>query len=230
MRISFILSLSLFLFHNSFGQWAIVRDKDGFVNTRERPNAQSKIIDTLSSGKIVFIDSDPEGEWYHINDDGQDYKDGYIHKSRLQLVDNFTKFKIVKRSDTLLQLKLDSTLLTIKVGKFHKRQHILKYEYKDGKKYLASIDSSNSYPGVIDELPVNEYKSMTIKAGNKEYRLDKKYWCSLYEPDLRRTSVYCDKTTNVIYLEAENSDGVGGYSLFLIISNGQITYQNIWAP
>jgi hypothetical protein len=227
MRISFILSL--FLFHNSFGQWAIVRDKDGFVNTREKPNAQSKIIDTLSSGKIVFIDSDPEGEWYHINDDGQDYKDGYIHKSRLQLVDNFTKFKIVKSNDSILKLQLDSTLLTIRVGMFHMKQHTLKYQIEKGIRYLVSID--NRFPiGMNEDLPVDEYKSFTLKSGDKEYKLSKKYWGNLYEPNLSGTNAYFDKVNNIIYIEASNSDGQGGYNLLLVISNGQIIDQEIWTP
>jgi hypothetical protein len=229
MRTALILSFILFSSH-SFGQWAIVKDADGFVNVRTKPSAQSNIVDTLSSGQIIYILSDPEGEWYYIDGNNKRQSAGYIHKSRLQLIKDFPKFKIVKQNDSTLKFRLDSMLLTIKIGKFQKKNHFLKFDKdSNGNKFLSSIDNVRPL-GVDGEIPTTEYKYFTIKDSSQEYLLSNKYWRNLYEPNLSTTDAYFDKINNIVYIDAGNSDGAGGYSLLLVISDDQLIDQEIWTP
>jgi hypothetical protein len=66
-----VLIIVLF-FSSSFGQYAVLKDKDGFINVSEKGDLKSEITDTFHSGKIVFFlfelndPPKPEGEWYPI--------------------------------------------------------------------------------------------------------------------------------------------------------------------
>ena len=71
------------------GTYEIV-DKDGYVNVREKPDVNSKILYTLKSGCVIVGHSENESKWDEViqvkegKDKGDVYKKGgYIHGSRL---------------------------------------------------------------------------------------------------------------------------------------------------
>ena len=71
------------------GTYEIV-DKDGYVNVREKPDVNSKILYTLKSGCVIVGHSENESKWEEViqvkegKDKGDVYKKGgYIHGSRL---------------------------------------------------------------------------------------------------------------------------------------------------
>jgi len=186
---SSLLLCSTLFFGQSFGQYAILKDKDGFINIREKPNAQSKIIDTLSSGKIVYCSDfdDVKGDWIplDINTKGHLPLSGYVHKSRVQFISNFTKFEKAKINDTLFEFALDSIHISIKAGRFQQKGHIVKFE-KDSKKVI-SIDNNRNPYGIDGWAPRKEYKLITIKYSAQKTDIEPKFWHDLFEPSFGYT-------------------------------------------
>lgn len=95
-----ILTLILLIyFSNSFGQFAIVTDKDNFVNVREDGIQNSKVIEKLQNGHLIYC-FDNKGNWTNINYDknGKDGS-GYVYKDRYKLVSNFLAIPTSKKSE-----------------------------------------------------------------------------------------------------------------------------------
>ena len=90
--------LFLFYFLNSFGQFSIVDDNDSFVNVRQDGLQNSKIIDKLKNGHLIYCFQN-SGNWTNIDYEQKGEKhNGYIYKDRYKLVANFTAFKILNKS------------------------------------------------------------------------------------------------------------------------------------
>lgn len=64
-RIFFIFSALLYL-HPAFGQFAIVADKDGYVNVRDAANSGDNVMDTLHDGRLVYM-LDAENGWISVD-------------------------------------------------------------------------------------------------------------------------------------------------------------------
>jgi hypothetical protein len=74
----------LMVYLNSPDGWSkkgyFIKDEDGYINLREKPNNQSKIIEKLANGTTLEI-LDSSKDWWYVKcliD-----KKGYIHKSRI---------------------------------------------------------------------------------------------------------------------------------------------------
>ncbi|WDF48423.1 hypothetical protein PQ459_08080 [Chryseobacterium sp. KACC 21268] len=82
----FILIMS----QTAFGQFAIISDKDGFVNVRSTAEIGNNICDKLENGFVVYS-FEPNGNWINV-----DYKkkgkelNGYIYKDRIKFITDFT--------------------------------------------------------------------------------------------------------------------------------------------
>src|SRR5689334_23302151 len=101
---------------------AVVKDPDGFVNIREGVTTQSKIIDTLSNGRLVYmLPEETNSNWISVDyNKGKEHRTGYVHKSRVVFLRDMTVFNENVVRDTLVQLELNDMLLTIISGKFIK--------------------------------------------------------------------------------------------------------------
>ncbi len=69
---------------------AEIVDSDGYVNIRSQPNSSSRILMTLSSGNIVWVEEIENSNWlivrkYDTPNGICRYRSGYIHKSRIKL-------------------------------------------------------------------------------------------------------------------------------------------------
>lgn len=213
--------LTCILCQTTFGQFGIIADKDGFVNVRNSPNISNNIIDTLANGQIVFC-LEEEGEWrptdYHLN--GQKFKSGYIHKSRLKLIDDFEKIPYNKLTDSVVAFKKDTIELIVTKTKFNPKNNKLQYHNGDASKnersWLEKINGKEIW-GTDGNVPKNQYGQITLIIGKDKIYLPID---NLFEPNLDYTSINFDEKNNTIYISAINSDGAGGYAVLWEIENG----------
>ena len=90
---------------NLFGQVAIIKDKDGFTNVRSEPNGKSEIIYKIFDNEVFWYDYEDnvdKNEWIPIFIPKNDYSfcctdpdwlNGFIHKSRLQPLNELESYK-----------------------------------------------------------------------------------------------------------------------------------------
>lgn len=92
-----ILFLFLLISQCAFGQFFVVKDKDGYVNIREKENVKSKILGTLPNNKLVYLFHADEdiSKWHYIDKE-------YIHNSRLKPTYAFLSIKKKKAIMPLL--------------------------------------------------------------------------------------------------------------------------------
>lgn len=160
--------LAFIYFNTAFAQVAIVNDRDGFTNIREKASIQSKIVDTVSNGRLVYcFKEEAKGDWLPVDYNGEIYT-GYIHKSRVLFLEDFVEFPVITINDTILRLKCDSIQLTIKTGKFTQTGRKIEYEKpKDEQQYVKSID--NKFPwGTDGNIPRKEYKAIQLTFGQQK--------------------------------------------------------------
>ena len=75
----FLLTTNAFA-QGPFGDYAVVKDKDGYVNIRAKENVKSKIVGTLPNNTLVYGFFDKEfnpTNWIEVDK-------GYVHQSRLK--------------------------------------------------------------------------------------------------------------------------------------------------
>ena len=86
----FLLTTNAFA-QGPFGDYAVVKDKDGYVNIRAKENVKSKIVGTLPNNTLVYTlfdtTDDETGEEIFFNWIAVDK--GYVHKSRLKKIYEF---------------------------------------------------------------------------------------------------------------------------------------------
>jgi hypothetical protein len=208
------------LFQIAFGQFGVIDDKDGFVKVRSSPNTSNNVIDTLKNGQIVFC-FQAEGEWSPTDYDlSRQNKSGYIHNSRLRLIDEFEKISYDNLTDSFISFKKDSIKLIITKTKFNPKNHDLEYHKGDASKneirWLEKINGKEIW-GTDGNVPQNQYGQITLTVGKEKINLPVD---NLFEPNLDFTTVNIDSSNRTIYISSVNGDGAGGYAVLWIIENG----------
>lgn len=222
MKKLFILLL-LLSYQVSFCQFGVITDKDGYVNVRSEPKTDNNIIDTLNNGQIVWVFEEEEvNGWSSVDykpyqqgiKDG-DFKHGYIHKSRIQLIKNFPKVPVIKNTSNLITFQLDTISLKVGSKAFKTIGNKLLFDNENNKVLLEINDKR--YWGTDREIPKQQYGEVTLKIGKKIIQLPTE---NLFEPTLYTTTVNIDKLNNIIYVATNNGDAAGSYSVLWIIKNG----------
>lgn len=223
--------IGLLIFFNSSlsAQFAVVDDPDGFVYVRKGTGKNFPVIDSLKNRDIVYQYVE-ESSWmsidYRLNaDKARSFKTGYVHKSRLKLIDSFCEVKSNQMNDSTIKFKWDTCQLVIKEQYFNPKKHRFAfYKYEDGDSIISKIDGRN-YWGSDGYMPKSQYGKCQLTLGKKVLDLPVK---TLYNPNLHLTNLYIDRATNTLYLSAFNSDGAGGYVVLWEIRNGAF-YQHFIA-
>ncbi|WP_207496772.1 SH3 domain-containing protein [Aridibaculum aurantiacum] len=227
-----ILYLFIFISAVAKAQTALVKDPEGYCNVRQAAGNQSKIIDTLTNNKIVFVyPEQAEGNWWPVDyTKGDKTRSGYVHKSRVTLLSNFTKFKQKTINDSTLKLHLDSFQLSVKTGKFNKKSRQIKYENHEGEQaFVKAIDNKHPW-GTDGNVPIKEYKLIQFTTGSNVISFPRSLYNDLFEPNLDMTMAYVDRSTGKVYIEAINSDGAGGYVVIWIIDYNKIIGRETFIP
>jgi len=213
-------------------QTALIKDPDGYCNIRQSANSQSKVLDTLSNDRIVFVfEEQAEGNWLPVDyKKGNETFSGYVHKSRITFLKNLTKFKQLILNEGTLKLQLDSVQLTVVKSSFDRKGKQIQYDKLQGvQTFVKSID--NNFPwGTDGNIPKQAYKTIQFKIGNSTLNFPANWFRDLFEPNFEMTMAYLDKSTGKFYIEAINSDGAGSYLVIWIIKGPQVIGRETFIP
>lgn len=197
-----------------FGQFAIISDKDGFVNVRSTAEIGNNISDKLENGFVIYS-FEPNGDWINV-----DYKkkgkesSGYIYKDRVKFITDFKK--IVQKSNLGEIIKLGDENIKIEISgtNFIRKKHKLTF-YKN----TDQLDKIDDLPifGTDGNIPKKEYKSINIEINNEKIRLPNIALKNLYEPNLLFAGANYDEKNDILYIYSSNSDGAGSYEVIWVI-------------
>ena len=224
-----LLILFLFLTTNAFaqgpfGDYAVVKDKDGYVNIRAKESVKSKIVGTLPNNTLVYGFFDKEynpTNWIEVDK-------GYVHQSRLKRIFDFRAIEGKEQGNSIIFDDKD-VKVTITKQKFDKTKHKITKKEHDGWTELI-IDGKKMY-GIEDELlPDDHYKSITVTMKGKNVPIPKSAYDDLYQIFYFSSSVYYDKEAEVLYILAHNSENASAYEVCWQIVKGEYITRIVGEP
>lgn len=222
--------LTLISCQTTFGQFAIISDKDGFVNVRSSAGISNNITDTLTNGQIVFC-FEAEKEWFPIEYDlSRQNKSGYIHRTRMKFIEDFKKKSSSNLTDSSILFKSDTLKLTITKTSFNSKTNKLQYHkgnpQENEASYLERINGLEIW-GSEGNIPKKQYGQILLELGKKKTQLPIE---NLFEPNLGYTSLNIDEQNETIYISSLNSDGAGAYAVLWIVKQGNYRQRIITIP
>lgn len=210
-----IVFLFLFVAQCVFGQFFVIKDKDGYSNIREKANAKSKIVGTFPNGTLFYFPhaDDSLEPWWQL-------KEGYIHRSRFKDVSTFPAISRGKRGENSISFAGMGISVVITVQKFDKQKHKIVRENR-GDYYEYVIDGVKA-EGIDDFLPTSEYKSIEVTINGKKVEMPQDAYRGVFEVTTYEDNnfVYYDKEDDIIYIVGNNGDGANGYDICWQIVKG----------
>ena len=228
----FLLTTNAFA-QGPFGDYAVVKDKDGYVNIRAKENVKSKIVGTLPNNTLVYTlfdtTDDETGEeiflnWLYVDK-------GYVHKSRLKIINEFPSIGKGKKKETENSITIAEKGISVTLTRqlFDKTKHkITKKKHKD---YEELIIDGKSAQGA-DFIPEDHYKSIIVTINGKNVSIPKSAYDDLYEVAMYtdNNAVYYDKEEDTIYIIAHNGSGANAYEVCWQIVKGEYKTRIIGEP
>ena len=209
------------------GAFAVINDKDGYVNVRKEKSVHSKVLKKLDNNTLIFVfvyDKADDGNWIH-----PDYE-GYIYNDRVKWIHNFPQIaKGIAKGNTIV-FEEKEIQVVLSTEKFDKSKHSFKYhkEYRD---VIEKIDGKLFW-GTDGNMPKREYKSIEVKIRGKQVSIPKSAYSDLYESYLYTefNSVHYDKDSDTLYIVALNGDGAGAYMVCWQIEKGVYKGRKVGIP
>ena len=224
----FLLTTNAFA-QGPFGDYAVVKDKDGYVNIRAKENVKSKIVGTLPNNTLIYTffgDDDPNpSNWVYE-------KNGYIHKSRLKKINEFPSIGKEKETENSITITDKDISVTLTQQKFDKTKHkITKKKHKEYSEYIIDGKRAQGLDGGLF-LPENHYKSITVTINGKNVPIPKSAYDDLYEVWVHpyNNMVYYDKEDDVLYIFVRCGDGAFSYEVCWQIVKGEYKTRIIGQP
>ena len=219
-----LLAAMLFVSMTSMAQFAIISDKDGYVNMRSSAALSNNIQDTLHNGRIVFC-YEREGNFYsaEYGKKGEN-KTGYVYHDRVKMVMGFERVSAVKSPANTAKFSNGAVTVTITLQKFDKSKYRITY-LKEAPDVVEKINGKYVW-GTDGGLPAMEYKSIQVQVGSKLITLPAPATENLFEPATGTTKVNYDRAKDIVYIQSANSDGAGYYEVIWRIVNGE--YKDKW--
>ena len=213
------------------GVFAVISDKDGYVNVRKEKSTQSKVLKKLENNTLIFVleyDKAQEGNWIYA-----DYE-GYIYNDRVKWIHKFPQIaKGIAKGNTIV-FEGKEIQVTLATEKFDKDKHSFKYhkEYRD---VIEKIDGKPFW-GTDGNMPKKEYKNIEVKIRGKQVSIPQSAYSDLYQPNLYTdlnfvyNFVYYDKDNDILYIVANNGDGAGAYMVCWQIEKGVYKGRKVGIP
>ena len=209
------------------GAFAVINDKDGYVNVRKEKSVHSKVLKKLDNNTLIFVleyDKAQEGNWIYADNEG------YIYNDRVKWIHNFPQIaKGIAKGNTIV-FEGKEIQVVLSTEKFDKSKHSFKYhkEYRD---VIEKIDGKLFW-GTDGNMPKREYKSIEVKIRGKQVSIPQSAYSDLYQPNLYTdlNFVYYDKDSDILYIVANNGDGAGAYMVCWQIEKGVYKGRKIGIP
>ncbi len=202
--------------------FAVINDKDGFVNVRKDGNIQSPIVGKLLLDDVFSYDDESKSNWVEIikqyEDENHPELTGYISKSRILPLSKLKGINKVKLFKDSCVLNNDSISVVVSSSLFTSKTHTLTYD-RTNKKFpiLKKIDNKIFW-GTDGESPKKIISFIKFSKNGSPIVIPSTAYNDLYEPNLKTLHVYFGRS-NTFYIQMDNSDGAGGYSVVWIIKN-----------
>ena len=220
--ILFLLLMTNAFAQGPFGDYAVVKDKDGYVNIRAKENVKSKIVGTLPNNTLVYGFFDKEfnpTNWIEVDK-------GYVHQSRLKKIFDFRAIEGKVQGNSVIFDDKD-VKVTITKQKFDKTKHKITKKEHDGWTELI-IDGKKIYGieiyGGDDSLPQDHYKSITVTMKGKNVPIPKSAYDDLYQIFYFNRLIFYDEEAEALYIFANNGDAGLAYQVcWQIVKDKYIT-------
>ena len=209
------------------GAFAVINDKDGYVNVRKEKSVHSKVLKKLDNNTLIFVleyDKAYYGNWIYADNEG------YIYNDRVKWIEKLPKIaKGITKGNTIV-FEGKEIQVTLSTEKFDKSKHSFKYhkEYRD---IIEKIDGKLFW-GTDGNMPKREYKSIEVKIRGKQVSIPQSAYNDLYESYLYTefNSVHYDKDNDILYIVALNGDGAGAYMVCWQIEKGVYKGRKVGIP
>ena len=229
LLILFLLLTTNAFAQGPFGDYAVVKDKDGYVNIRAKENVKSKIVGTLPNNTLVYGFFDKEynpTNWIEVDK-------GYVHKSRLKMIGEFPSIGKGKEKETENSITIAEKGISVTLTRqpFDKTKH--KITKKKHKYYEELIIDGKSAQGTDTSfIPEDHYKSIIVTINGKNVSIPKSAYDDLYEVAMYtdNNAVYYDKEEDTIYIIAHNGSGANAYEVCWQIVKGEYKTRIIGQP
>lgn len=191
-------------------QVAIIQDKDGYTNVREKPNGQSPIIHKLYNNEAFWYDYE-EGhdtnEWipiyipknaFSLNSTELSYIEGFIHKSRLQPLD---KLQAYKSTDFKFEYLIEPFSLNNRIVD----------------RYNGAVAAIAGRPvwGTDGDFPRTQVKGVKAIVEGQKIEINKALYSDIFECT-NTFDVYKSGDAYIVY--QWNSDGAGAYQVVWVFT------------
>ena len=207
--------------------FAVINDKDGYVNVRKEKSVHSRVLKKLDNNTLIFVfvyDKAHDGNWIYVDNEG------YIYNDRVKWIEELPKVAKGVEKKNAIHFSGKDIQVALSTEKFDKSKHSFKYhkEYRD---MIEKIDGKPFW-GTDGEMPREEYKNIQIYINGKQVFIPKSAYDDLYEPTFytENNSVYYDKELDSYYIVATNSDGAGAYMVCWQIEKGVYKGRKIGIP
>ena len=213
----FLLTTNAFA-QGPFGDYAVVKDKDGYVNIRAKENVKSKIVGTLPNNTLVYGFFDKEynpTNWIEVDK-------GYVHQSRLKKISDFRAIEVKVQGNSIIFDDKD-VKVTITKQKFDKTKHKITKKGQGSYEQLI-IDGKEIIYGESGSLTQDHYKSITVTMKGKNVPIPKRAYDDLhgilYDRYLNRF-IYYDEEAEALYIYAVNGEAGLAYQVCWQIVKGE---------
>jgi len=219
----FLLTTNAFA-QGPFGDYAVVKDKDGYVNIRAKENVKSKIVGTLPANTLMNVyfweDEPTPPNWIAVDK-------GYVHKSRLKKVQDFPSIGRAKEQGNSITITGKGISVTLIKQPFDKTKHkiIIKKH-----KYYEELIIDGKIPQGAAFIPENHYKSIIVTMKGKNVSIPKSAYDDLYEIFYFSSSIYYDEEAEALYIFAHNSEASFVYQVCWQIVKGEYKTRIIGEP
>ena len=230
----FLLTTNAFA-QGPFGDYAVVKDKDGYVNIRAKENVKSKIVGTLPNNTLVYTlfdtTEDETGEeillnWLYVDK-------GYVHKSRLKIINEFPSIGKGKKKETENSITIAEKGISVTLTRqlFDKTKHKITKKDLGGYEELI-IDGKRAQGTDTSFIPEDHYKSIIVTINGKNVSIPKSAYDDLYQVAMytENNAVYYDKEEDTIYIIAHNGSGAYAYEVCWQIVKGEYKTRIIGEP
>ena len=207
--------------------FAVINDKDGYVNVRKEKSVHSRVLKKLDNNTLIFVfvyDKAHDGNWIYVDNEG------YIYNDRVKWIEELPKVAKGVEKKNAIHFSGKDIQVALSTEKFDKSKHSFKYhkEYRD---IIEKIDGKLFW-GTDGNMPKREYKSIEVKIRGKQVSIPQSAYNDLYESYLYTefNSVHYDKENDILYIVALNGDGAGAYMVCWQIEKGVYKGRKVGIP
>ena len=209
------------------GGFAVINDKDGYVNVRKEKSVHSRVLKKLDNNTLIFVfvyDKAHDGNWIYVDNEG------YIYNDRVKWIEELPKVAKGVEKKNAIHFSGKDISVTLTSQKFDKSKHSFKYN-KEDPDAIEKIDGKTFF-GTDGNMPKEAYKSIEVKIRGKQVSIPQSAYSDLYQPNLYTdlNFVYYDKDSDILYIVANNGDGAGAYMVCWQIEKGVYKGRKVGIP